>query len=141
MCTGQWFSLVLYEKTNRMIYQLLSSSLGTAYFDLLFPVLQAGSTIVMPVTGNLLLVNDTCNIFFELQGYDDTWFKLKTFYGNTPYLEMRFPGAAHLIRSSEVPGYHFGADRYGDNTRTRLIETHTGGCWFLMNYTPGYVRI
>ena len=124
-----------------MIYQHLSSVLGVTLFAVSYQVNQFGFLVTMPLAGNLVLVNDTCNIYFELQGYDDTWFKLKTFYGNTPYLEMQFPGAAHLIRSSEVPGYHFGADRYGDNTRTRLIETPAGGYRFLMNYTPGYTRI
>ena len=123
-----------------MTYQYLSSILGAGLFIVSYQVNQFGFLVTMPLTGNLFLVNDTCNMYFELQGYDDTWFKLKTFYGNTPYIEMRFPGAASMIRSSEVPGYHLGADRYGDNTRTRLIENSSGG-WFLMNYNPGYIRI
>ena len=124
-----------------MIYQYLSSAVAASLFVLSYQVNQMGFLVTMPLAGNLVLLDDTCNMFLELQGYDDTWLSFKTFYGNTPYIEMRFPGAASLIRSSEVPGYHFIYDRYGDNTCTRLIETSAGGRPFLMNYTPGYVRI
>ena len=126
-----------------MTYQYLSSILGAALFLVSYQVNQFGFLVTMPLAGNLFLLNDTYNMYFELQDYDDTWFQLrsyKTFYGNTPYIEMRFPGAANLIRSSEVPGYHLREDRYGDNTQTRLLET-SNGRWFLMNYTPGYTRI
>ena len=121
-----------------MTYLYLNDIAGALYF---FSSYKSEHVVGMPLMVNLRFLYDTHNIFFELKGYDNTWYNLKTFYGNTTYLEMRFPGAAHLIRSSEVPGYHFGVDRYGDNTRTRLIETPVGGRWFLMNYTPGYVRI
>ena len=101
--------------------------------------------IVGQLMTDLVFVADTNNIFFERKGYINTWSNLKTFYGNTSYLEMRFPGAASLIRSSEVPGFHLGLDRLVDNTRTDLVyapgRSGPGRLGFLMNHTPGYLRI